>query len=259
MLPTDIKNLYINSKEVSALWYGGNKIWTLNGGGGEVTGLGTGGFSQFNDWASLSAVTQSGSAANYFSVGDTFTVTMSDNTTASFIVVGINHENNNGLIMMSTQPHCSSKWTTKETTAKMRYGGSLLPGVCNSVGNKLPSELQAIVQSTTVRYNYTVTSGIVDGTGSITSADYKYWIPSICEIFEEAKCNGIRAKVGTQWEFFKDKNRAKAFLIPEWFWCRDTTSTYPARDCISANSGSGWVLSSSPVTGTSDVIIVFRI
>lgn len=256
MLPTDIKNLYINNKEVSALWYGGNQIWTLEQ--EEVIGLGTGGFSQFNDWASLSAVTQSGSATDYFSVGDKFTVTMSDSTTASFIVVGINHEGNNGLIMMSMQSHGSSKWATSETTAKKRYGGSLLPSKCNSVGLKLPSELQAIVQSTAVKYNYTVSSGTISGTGSATSGNYKYWIPSVCEIFIEGKCD-VRAKVGTQWEFFKDTDRAKTLVLPNFFWCRDTTSSYPARDYVSANAGKGWLVSSTPMTDTAEVVIVFRI
>lgn len=255
MLQTDIKNCYINNKEVSALWFEGNQIWTMKL---EATGLGTGGFAQFSDWASLSAVTQAGNARDYFSVGDMFGVTMSDGTNANFIVVGINHEGNNGLIMMGMQPNGSSKWATSDTTSKKRYDGGLLPSFCSSVGAKLPTDLQAIVKPTTVLYNYTVANGSYYGSGNTTSKIYSYWIPSVCEMFD-ANTISVRSTVGTQWELFKNADKAKAFTIGSFFWTRDTLPTAPSADYIVANGGNGWQMSSAGITSEYNVVIVFRI
>jgi hypothetical protein len=257
LLPTDIKNCYLNNKEVQSLWLGGKEIWTLVS---ETTGLGTGGFAQFNDWASLSAITQAGQARDYFSVGDEFTVTNSRGTVVSYMVVAIDHEGNNGLMMMSKQIESEIQWSSSDTTSKRRYSGSNLPNGCNIVGSWLPTDLQAIVQNTKVKYNYTVSNGTVTNSGSVSTATYKYWIPSICEIFtvDEVK-EAVRSVVGTQWEFFQDAERAKTFIIPNYVRCRDTDCGYPARNATVYNTGSGWRRSSVANSSVTDMLIVFRI
>lgn len=217
MLLDNVKELYINNKAVSSLYYSGNQIWTANT--EPLEGLAA------YSWAQIAEISKAGNMDNYFTVGETKQLTLYDGTVATFCYVGQEADVNGtyGMVFMQIDNFNTSKWYTS-TSSWRTYTGSTVGDACLS--NIMNSD---VVQNGCLRrVNKYYKSK--SGSTSKSYSSFQVWIPSITEITGKSMSpnisNGVTYSYTTTDEF-KQKwySSIQTAGVGSSFWLRDNDST----------------------------------
>lgn len=194
-------------------------------------------------WAEISDISASGQAANYFSVGDTKTITINgtvgntnfSNLSIDVFILGFDH---NSAIEGSNRIHfqigkingldialCDGQYGYggsasgyfKMNTSKSNNGGWKSCHMRTLLGNgsdnspegslraALPSDLQAVMKAVT-KYSDNVGGG-TDNASSVTATKEYLWLPSLFEVFGKAGlCNTTEQNYQKQYDYYKAGN-----------------------------------------------------
>lgn len=135
-------------------------------------------------WAKIAELSEFGMAKQYFQIGDTKDVEMTDGTVLTFEIVGFDHDNladgsgKAGISVLSKYVYTGYK-ALHTSSSRTNWPDCALRTALNSgtIYNKLPTELKSVVKAVNKIYNEAGSRK----TNLYTVSD-KFWIPSITEI-----------------------------------------------------------------------------
>lgn len=96
-------------------------------------------------WADIAAISESGEAESYFSVGDTKTITVGG-TNLDLVIIGFAHDTLSGSTEKAGMT-VMAKGLLSDTTTAVTNWTSLASFMKNTIKAQLPSELQAVIKS----------------------------------------------------------------------------------------------------------------
>lgn len=166
-------------------------------------------------WDDIAAISESGQAAEYFSVGDTRDIAFGDET-ITIAIAGFNHDDladGSGKAGMSivcmTVPNIKNKWTANQSSSyRHLYDKSEVHSLLNSTWkNKLPAELSAKIKAVTKTF---CSSKNKDTTGTKTvSCDL--WALSAAEL-GAINTSGYFVATGSTYALFPVVNSDTTYL-----------------------------------------------
>lgn len=161
-------------------------------------------------WADIAAISEAGEAANYFKIGDTREIALSNGDTITVAIAGFNHDtlasdsgSTAGLsIVCMSVPSYTSQWSSVYNdytfygyaTSYMRV--NYLNG---TILNALPSELTAVIKPVIKKADQTNSSGTSKGYTTVTDT---LWALSLDELGHSSAGTSNISALGSRYELF---------------------------------------------------------
>lgn len=219
MLPTDIKNCYLNNKEVQSLWLGGKEIWTL------AKEPSNNPFDLYTP-AEIQAMIQNGTVEQYFKIGDILTVSGSYTTTYTgldelqYMIVDFEYNGLPTMVLMGITNYGYTSWHTKSTSSTRSYTSS-------QPFSKAHHFLYALRDNGLYDIAVTRTCSFVSGNTSSSSTATNCVIPSLTEIAGTGHGQSYQ-EFGTQLRYYREGGD---YAFNGYVWTRERDLNYTGRIC----------------------------
>lgn len=212
MLLDNIIEMGINGKAVSSLYYMGKEIWSIT----PASGLAS------YSWKEISTISKAGTMDEYFAIGETKKVTLSDGTTATFCYIGKENDSSGtlGMTFMQIDNFITSKWHTSTSSWKTYAASTISSNVDSYLFN---SDVYTYLRTVTKRHKSSNSSST-----STRTSTYFSWIPSLYELTGSTELTSPNISNGvtypyTATEEFKSKIVNTTGL--NYMWLRNADST----------------------------------
>lgn len=209
-------------------------------------------------WAEIKAAVQAGigglDLSEYWSVGDTKSVTLTTNEVIELQIAGFNHDTySDGVtapvtLVMKNCLNATAKMNSDNDNTGGYPASAMKTWVESNIYNKLPSDLKSIVSPVKkkcyTRYNDTT---------SLSEANYNVWLLAEAEVFDSVSYT-IGSGEGTKYPIFTDdaSRIKKVKNSASLWWLRSCNRNYNRNFVIVSNDGSaGYYLAS----GTGGVVV----
>ena len=199
-----------------------------------VTVIAVGAFAT-STWAEIKAAVQAGigglDLSEYWSVGDTKSVTLTTNEVIELQIAGFNHDTySDGVtapvtLVMKNCLNATAKMNNSDTNSGGYPASAMKTYVETNIYNKLPSDLKAIVAPVKKKCYTTYNSA-----SSLSEANYNVWLLAEAEVFDSVSYT-IGNGEGTKYPIFTDNaSRVKKVNGSADSWwlrsARSSNSTY---------------------------------
>ena len=208
-----------------------------------VTVIAVGAFAT-STWAEIKAAVQAGigglDLSEYWSVGDTKSVTLTTNEVIELQIAGFNHDTySDGVtapvtLVMKNCLNATAKMNNSDTNSGGYPASAMKTYVETNIYNKLPSDLKAIVAPVKKKCYTTYNSA-----SSLSEANYNVWLLAEAEVFDSVSYT-IGNGEGTKYPIFTDNaSRVKKVNGSAYYWwLRSARSGYSTYFVIVYSDGS---------------------
>lgn len=208
-----------------------------------VTVIAVGAFAT-STWAEIKAAVQAGISgldlSEYWSVGDTKSVTLTTNEVIELQIAGFNHDTySDGVtapvtLVMKNCLNATAKMNNSDTNSGGYPASAMKTYVETNIYNKLPSDLKAIVAPVKKKCYTTYNSA-----SSLSEANYNVWLLAEAEVFDSVSYT-IGNGEGTKYPIFTDNaSRVKKVNGSAGYWWLRSASSSASTSFVCVTSGGG--------------------